>query len=189
MATARATSAGFVCSRGQGAALGLGCGAGNALFACLSCRFFCAGEGGAAATTPPPSPHAFDARLLHDDCHQHQGWFDDRVECRNALSKLGYLYAIRDLDRREIPWSRYPEERQDYPLRTGYVPASFLRKAKAAKEGGEPSTLGANNRPNDPLAVDRTTARRAARTEEAQREREQQQQEAAQEQQQAGAGL
>lgn len=51
-----------------------------------------------------------------------QGWFDDRVECRNALSKLGMLYAIRDLDRKEIPWTRYPEEREEFPPRTTWVP-------------------------------------------------------------------
>ncbi|KAI8466586.1 MAG: Mur ligase [Monoraphidium minutum] len=34
-----------------------------------------------------------------------RGWFDDRVEARNALSKLEYLYSLVDLDRRELPWS------------------------------------------------------------------------------------
>lgn len=33
-----------------------------------------------------------------------RGWFDDRVEARNALSKLSYLYALTKLDRRELPW-------------------------------------------------------------------------------------
>ena len=41
-----------------------------------------------------------------------QGWFDDRVECRNALSKLGYLNGIEGLDRAYLPWTRYPEERE-----------------------------------------------------------------------------
>lgn len=31
------------------------------------------------------------------------GWFDDRVECRDALSKLQYLYTV-DLKRNELPW-------------------------------------------------------------------------------------
>ncbi len=36
------------------------------------------------------------------------------------------LYAIRDLDRKEIPWTRYPEEREEFPPRTTWVPARFL---------------------------------------------------------------
>lgn len=40
-----------------------------------------------------------------------QSWFDDRVECRNALSKLSYLNGIKELDRGALPWTRYPEER------------------------------------------------------------------------------
>lgn len=33
-----------------------------------------------------------------------KGWFDDRVEARNALSKLEYLYSLVNLDRSELPW-------------------------------------------------------------------------------------
>lgn len=44
------------------------------------------------------------------------GWFDDRVECRNAVAKLGYLTGIKDLDRSTIPWTRYPEEREQSGL-------------------------------------------------------------------------
>lgn len=40
-----------------------------------------------------------------------KSWFDDRVECRNALSKLSYLNGIKELDRNALPWTRYPEER------------------------------------------------------------------------------
>ena len=40
-----------------------------------------------------------------------KSWFDDRVECRNSLSKLGYLNGLKDLDRSFLPWTRYPEER------------------------------------------------------------------------------
>ncbi|MEW5299762.1 MAG: hypothetical protein WDW36_002742 [Sanguina aurantia] len=32
------------------------------------------------------------------------GWFDDRVECRDALSKLQYLYTLTDLRRNVLPW-------------------------------------------------------------------------------------
>lgn len=45
-----------------------------------------------------------------------RGWFDDRVECRNAVSKLGYLNSLKDLDRSTIPWTRYPEEREQSAL-------------------------------------------------------------------------
>ena len=41
-----------------------------------------------------------------------QAWFDDRVECRNAVSKLGYLNSLKDFDRAFLPWTRYPEERE-----------------------------------------------------------------------------
>lgn len=37
-----------------------------------------------------------------------QGWFDDRVESRNALSKLPLLNAT-PLDRKDLPWSCDPE--------------------------------------------------------------------------------
>jgi len=37
-----------------------------------------------------------------------QGWFDDRVESRNALSKLPLLNATT-LDRRDLPWSTIPD--------------------------------------------------------------------------------
>ncbi|GBF91369.1 hypothetical protein Rsub_04109 [Raphidocelis subcapitata] len=33
-----------------------------------------------------------------------RGWFDDRVEARNALSKLEYLYSLVHLDRSQLPW-------------------------------------------------------------------------------------
>lgn len=51
-----------------------------------------------ARIAPPPAP-------------LRQSWFDDRVECRNALSKLSYLNGIKELDRGALPWTRYPEER------------------------------------------------------------------------------
>ena len=43
-----------------------------------------------------------------------QSWFDDRVECRNALSKLSNRVGKGDLDRKELPWMEV-EERQDHP--------------------------------------------------------------------------
>jgi UDP-N-acetylmuramoyl-L-alanyl-D-glutamate--2,6-diaminopimelate ligase len=34
-----------------------------------------------------------------------RGWFDDRVEARNALSKLSYLESIPYLVRKKLPWT------------------------------------------------------------------------------------
>lgn len=39
-------------------------------------------------------------------CTIPQSWFDDRVECRNALSKLSYLTGVKDLKRDYLPWTR-----------------------------------------------------------------------------------
>lgn len=39
-----------------------------------------------------------------------RGWFDDRVEARNALAKLEYLYALVELDRSALPWGPAPDE-------------------------------------------------------------------------------
>jgi hypothetical protein len=39
-----------------------------------------------------------------------RGWFDDRVEARDALSKLEYLYALTGLDRSALPWGPAPDE-------------------------------------------------------------------------------
>ena len=39
-----------------------------------------------------------------------QSWFDDRVECRNALSKVGALKKFDgDIDRKELPWMEVDE--------------------------------------------------------------------------------
>jgi UDP-N-acetylmuramoyl-L-alanyl-D-glutamate--2,6-diaminopimelate ligase len=41
------------------------------------------------------------------------GWFDDSVECRNAIKRLAdTLNKLKDLDRSTLPWTRYPEERE-----------------------------------------------------------------------------
>ncbi len=44
-----------------------------------------------------------------DICHmlrvlRMQGWFDDRVEARNALAKVSKLWQISGFDRAELPW-------------------------------------------------------------------------------------
>ena len=44
------------------------------------------------------------------------GWFDDRVEARNAVAKLRYIDGVKDLDRSTLPWTRYPEERENSAL-------------------------------------------------------------------------
>ena len=71
-----------------------------------------------ACIPPPTHPRARPHHMYpHPPTHPHpphsctQSWFDDRVECRNALSKLPYLNGLKDLDRAFLPWTRYPEER------------------------------------------------------------------------------
>lgn len=41
-----------------------------------------------------------------------RGWFDDRVEARNALARAPSLWAVTDLDRSELPWVEW-EEREE----------------------------------------------------------------------------
>ena len=43
-----------------------------------------------------------------------QGWLDDRVECRNALSKLYKLDSMRYMDRSEIPFMKMGERESRY---------------------------------------------------------------------------
>jgi UDP-N-acetylmuramyl tripeptide synthase len=38
-----------------------------------------------------------------------RGWFDDRVEARNALARAPSLWAVTDLDRSELPWVEWDE--------------------------------------------------------------------------------
>ena len=45
------------------------------------------------------------------------GWFDDSLECRNAIAMLPlHLNKLKDLDRSTLPWTRYPEEREQSGL-------------------------------------------------------------------------
>lgn len=45
-----------------------------------------------------------------------KGWFDDRVEARNALSKLPYIQnLVPGLNRSEMPWM-WPGQRRLHPL-------------------------------------------------------------------------
>jgi hypothetical protein len=59
----------------------------------------------------PPLSHRRHPAPPRPSPRHTQSWFDDRVECRNALSKLPYLAGIKELDRGHLPWTRYPEER------------------------------------------------------------------------------
>jgi hypothetical protein len=38
-----------------------------------------------------------------------QAWFDDRVEARNALVRVGRLWQVKSLDRSELPWIEWGE--------------------------------------------------------------------------------
>lgn len=56
-----------------------------------------------------PQFTAADSVMLHaksqmEVWHGVQGWFDDRVEARNALAKVGKLWQISAFDRAELPW-------------------------------------------------------------------------------------
>lgn len=75
-----------------------------------------------------------------------QSWFDDRVECRNALSRVKPLAEHdKDLNRKELPWME-PDERLDNPrlfglntdnlatLEPKYVPKEWLEKAQKELE-------------------------------------------------------
>lgn len=44
------------------------------------------------------------AQCMSCYCWCLQGWFDDRVEARNALAKVGKLWQISGFDRAELPW-------------------------------------------------------------------------------------
>ena len=38
-----------------------------------------------------------------------RGWFDDRVEARNALVRAADLWSVAALDRSELPWMEWDE--------------------------------------------------------------------------------
>jgi UDP-N-acetylmuramoyl-L-alanyl-D-glutamate--2,6-diaminopimelate ligase len=45
------------------------------------------------------------------------GWFDDSIESRNAIMRVAKnLNKLKDLDRTTLPWTRYPEEREQSGL-------------------------------------------------------------------------
>lgn len=45
------------------------------------------------------------------------GWFDDSIESRNAIMRVAKnLNKLKDLDRGTLPWTRYPEEREQSGL-------------------------------------------------------------------------
>jgi hypothetical protein len=48
-----------------------------------------------------------------------RAWFDDRVECRNTVTRLPKLNKLKDLDRNALPWTRYPEERESMEPQSG----------------------------------------------------------------------
>ncbi len=71
-----------------------------------------------------------------------QSWFDDRVECRNALSRVKSLAEHdKELNRKELPWME-TDERTDNPRLFGlntdnlatldlkYVPRDWLKEER-----------------------------------------------------------
>lgn len=70
----------------------------------------------------------------HETMGTIKGWFDDRVECRNALSKLSYLNSIKDLDRKFLPWTRYPDDDREVMSQFKGVKAVDQEKKMKVKE-------------------------------------------------------
>ena len=46
----------------------------------------------------------FSEEDADEDADILRGWFDDRAECRHALTKLQYLYQLTKLQRKTLPW-------------------------------------------------------------------------------------
>jgi hypothetical protein len=73
-----------------------------------------------------------------------QGWFDDRVECRNALSKLSNVSKNdKGVDRKDLPWME-TDERVDNPrlfdLNVENLRMSPRRRGRKRKTVDEPET-------------------------------------------------
>lgn len=74
----------------------------------------------AAIGTATPDDVVVITGMGHKDFVEHwdgedgtiKGWFDDRVESRNALSKLEFLYSLVTLDRSDLPWGGDPSEKK-----------------------------------------------------------------------------
>ena len=77
-----------------------------------------------------------------------QSWFDDRVECRNALSRVKLLAEHdKEINRKELPWME-TDERTDNPRLFGlntdnlatldlkYVPKEWLNEQRDEVETG-----------------------------------------------------
>jgi hypothetical protein len=60
------------------------------------------------STPPPPAAGkgSEDFQEYVDDSGSGtvKGWFDDRVEARNALSRLSYLQGLPSMQRDTLPW-------------------------------------------------------------------------------------
>ena len=56
-----------------------------------------------------------------------QGWFDDKVEARNAVVRVAQIFDARWLDRRDLPWLE-PGERRRPQFRPGTFRRMFEKK-------------------------------------------------------------
>ena len=60
-------------------------------------------------------------------CALRQGWFDDKVEARNAVVRVAQIFDARWLDRRDLPWLE-PGERRRPQFRPGTFRRMFEKK-------------------------------------------------------------
>ena len=68
-----------------------------------------------------------------------QGWFDDKVEARNAVVRVAQIFDARAIDRRELPWvmagTRSMSRRRKNKLdRVGPKPFDYLRERYSASD-------------------------------------------------------
>ena len=64
---------------------------------------------------------------MGDACASRQGWFDDKVEARNAVVRVAQIFDARWLDRRDLPWLE-PGERRRPQFRPGTFRRMFEKK-------------------------------------------------------------
>ena len=68
-----------------------------------------------------------------------QGWFDDKVEARNAVVRVAQIFDARAIDRRELPWvmagtRSMSRRRKNKVDRIGPKPFDYLRERYSASD-------------------------------------------------------
>jgi hypothetical protein len=57
-----------------------------------------------------------------------QGWFDDKVEARNAVVRVAQIFDLRGLDRRQLPWCDPGDRRPLYWTKSGFAQRLHTRQ-------------------------------------------------------------